>query len=311
MNDKLYNFVSKSPFLKRAAPKFGLAMLKVKDVSPDVLFIFGIGAGVAAGVMVAKAYKKHEDVMDEPIFELDEARYALYPEDQDDYDEPSRKLVAKTLAPAYGKVAGSYIRLYGPSLAMGMFSLYLLASSHGIIKGRNKALLATVQVLERGFSTYRNRVREEFGGDADERMLHGADSINVVTVSENEGKKVKTKSKENSIPEEYDPSLYARVFDASVPEFSPDKDLNLFYLRANETHMNNMLQYRGYVLLNDVYDALNLSRTAEGCVVGWALNSPGDNVIDFGLDKPINKNIGDNRFILDFNVNGVVMGYVG
>jgi hypothetical protein len=184
-------------------------------------------------------------------------------------------------------------------------------TSHGIIKGRNKALFATVQLLEQGFAKYRGRVREELGEDADERFFHGAEKKTITTSSEDEnGEKQKTKEVTNSIPEEYDGSMYTRIFDASSPEFSPDKEMNHFYLSANERYFNDILQIKSYVILNDVYEALHIPQTPEGAVVGWSLNAPGDNFIDFGIDKAINKHVGDNRFVLDFNVNGVVFEYI-
>ena len=74
---------------------------------------------------------------------------------------------------------------------------------------------------------------------------------------------------------------------------------------------NDRLQIYGYVLLNDVYQELGIQRTKEGSIVGWAMtNKSGDGYVDFGLDEKINMT-DDERFILDFNVDGVIYDYIG
>jgi hypothetical protein len=71
--------------------------------------------------------------------------------------------------------------------------------------------------------------------------------------------------------------------------------------------MNQLLQIRGHVFLNEVYDALELPRTSHGAVVGWlhqtveaVSDQTGDGYIDFDL-KP-----SDEGIEIDFNVDGVI-----
>lgn len=73
--------------------------------------------------------------------------------------------------------------------------------------------------------------------------------------------------------------------------------------------MNDLLQVRGHVFLNEAYDALGLERSKEGAVVGWVLDYNGDNFIDFGIYTKENARFvnGDERAVLlDFNVDGVI-----
>ena len=88
------------------------------------------------------------------------------------------------------------------------------------------------------------------------------------------------------------------------------------FLKTQERWANDMLQIRGHVMLNEVYDMLGMERTKEGCVVGWVLNNGhnGDNYISFGLENLSEQSIRefvaqkqDEPYIwLDFNVDGVV-----
>ena len=62
---------------------------------------------------------------------------------------------------------------------------------------------------------------------------------------------------------------YARIFDDSCPGWCNDPECNLLYLKQQERWCNDMLQKKGYVFLNDVYDILGFPRTKIGQVVGW------------------------------------------
>ena len=70
-----------------------------------------------------------------------------------------------------------------------------------------------------------------------------------------------------------------------------------------------MLQSRGHVFLNDVYDSLGIERSRAGSVVGWVLNGDGDNYVDFGIFEVDNRdfvNGTERSILLDFNVDGVI-----
>ena len=84
-----------------------------------------------------------------------------------------------------------------------------------------------------------------------------------------------------------------------------------FFLRAVQSQMNDLYDINGYLLLNTVYRALGFAETPEGAVVGWSRHVPGDDFISIGLDSDINQREGDDRWLLDFNVNGSVFEYIG
>lgn len=97
-------------------------------------------------------------------------------------------------------------------------------------------------------------------------------------------------------------SLYARAFDSSNPNWHPNPEYTLLFLRAQENYFNDALHTRGHVFLNEVYDALYIQRTSEGAVVGWILDGEGsDNYISFSMTPEQ-----DNSFLLDFNVDGII-----
>jgi hypothetical protein len=169
--------------------------------------------------------------------------------------------------------------------------------------------LAALKLTESGFRQYRERVVREYGEDVDDRFYYGTSKETIVEkVTDPEtGKTKKTKKELNVIGENNPWSMYARTFDASSPEFSNSREMNEHYLRTCEDYFNNLLRFRGYLFLNEVYKHLHFEETRPGQVVGWTVDGSGDGFVDFGLDNGYNKHAGDNRYIIDFNVNGVIL----
>ena len=70
------------------------------------------------------------------------------------------------------------------------------------------------------------------------------------------------------------------IFDEDNQFFDPNPEYNLLFLKAQQSHANDLLQARGHVLLNDVHDMLGLPRTQEGTRLGWLA---GGESVNFGL----------------------------
>lgn len=301
--------------------KAGLAGLALKRHSPEIYLGAGIAAGVVSVVLIAKAHKKSDEVFDDIFRRIDDMdEYIIGNNDvgrEIEEDGGTPHYITSTerkrlMAPIYVDFAKRAAILYGPGILAGVASITLILTSHGILRGRNRSLVATVGILQQGFTAYRKRVVDELGKEADERFFFGAESRALTTVTvDADGKKVKTKNNVNHIPEVYTPKMYERIFDDTCSEWRIDPDMTELFLRSNERYANDILQLRGYILLNEVYKALGYEETPYGAVVGWALNVPGDDYVSFGLDNDINQRESDIRWILDFNVNGVVYEVIG
>lgn len=115
-------------------------------------------------------------------------------------------------------------------------------------------------------------------------------------------------------------SQYARVFDIDSKEWRNRSvaDRQVFLLHTQH-YFNMKLRLDGHVFLNDVYEALGLTRIEEyEGRIGWVydLERPvGDNYIDFGLfDRQTFGSkcwLGDkDAILLDFNVDGDILKYL-
>lgn len=308
MKTRLLTTLMSSALTRRVVPKVGLASLKVRRVSPELYLAAGITSGVAAAIMLARAHKKQESVLADTKEMIETTRD--YIEDAAQEGNPwTPKEEAQALAPMYGAAAMKLTRLYAPALLLGTTSVMLVLRSHGVMKGRNQALFAALQLTEAAFSKYRTRVIEAEGEDADAKYRFGAEDRTIVTENvDSEGKKTKEKSKYISLGEKPTADMYGRLFDESNVNWRESKVMNRHYLEGVQLYFNHMLNAYGFVLLNDVYEALNMPRNLDyGALVGWSLDIPGDDFVDFGLDSAANRNPTDARFMLDFNVNGMIL----
>lgn len=215
----------------------------------------------------------------------------------------------KDLALVYFQGATALLKLYGPTITLGAASIAAIVGGQGILKRRNVALAAAYKAIETGFMEYRRRVIEEFGEEKDFQYRHG---IFQEKIEDANGKKKTVLTRDASVV-----APYSKWFaEGETDEWKPDIFYNLAFLRAQEHIFNQLLQARGHVFLNEVYDTLGFPRSTAGQAVGWLVeNSDGDDYISFGIyDGQDGKNSKsfvhggpDNAVLLDFNVDGPIM----
>ena len=325
--------MSKLQVVKTAVSKSaGRGGLLLKKHSPEILIGVGVVGVVASTVMACKATLKAQEVISEKNKNLSAIREAKELIGKKSYmSDPQGKPIEytehdyrKDLAVAYAQTGVEFIRLYGPAVLVGVVSIGCIVGAHGIMKRRNLALIAAYKAVEKSFSDYRKRVVDEFGEEKDRHFKNGvhAETITVTEVDEN-GKKTKVKRTVETV----DPngiSQYARFFDESCSQWSNMSEYNLIFLKCQQNFANDLLQTRGHVFLNEVYDMLGIPRSQAGAVVGW-VKGVGDDFIDFGIfdvdtkeyrNERVNDTISEERrdfvngyknsVLLDFNVSGVI-----
>lgn len=219
----------------------------------------------------------------------------------------------ETLA-IWGQFSLDFLKVYGPSLAVGALGASSILYSHGLMKKREASLVAAYGVLDRAYNAYRDRVRESFGEEM-EQDIHDGNFVRIVEVDEKNGR----------IDYESNPSESNNRSDY-IFEFGPGNknwnnarpEWNLVFLRGVEKYTNQLLHARGHVMLNDVLDGLGIDRTKAGAVTGWMRNGA-DGYIDFGLYQPGTPEEQDYFYFFDgvspigleFNVDGLVYDKLG
>ena len=287
----------------------GRAGLQVKKHSPEILMGVGVVSFIGTIILACKATTRAEEVLDRHAREMDEAREAAeIATEEDNYDLKKETLVV------YSHTAVDMAKLYGPAVAMGTMSMACFLKAYSIVNTRYLGAVAAYNAVSGVLDMYRARVKEELGEQMDRHFRYGTEVSEIETTIDNgDGKKPKTvkETVENTDRANIGPSEYAKFFDRSCPEWDENPQYGLKWLRANETAANDILNTRGHIFLNEVYDMIGLPHTTAGAVVGW-VKGQGDGFVDFGLYKPDNEsarrfiNGEDNVVLLDFNVDGVI-----
>ena len=294
--------------------------LKLKKHSPEILLATGVAGVVASSIMACKATLKVQDVLDEAKGQLDTIHEVVEnPEMADKYTVEDSK---KDMAIVYTQTGVKLIKLYGPSIALGIASLSCIIGSNRILNKRNVALAAAYATVDKGFKEYRERVIERFGKELDKELKYNikAEEVEEVTVDEKGNETVTKKTiqvADLDDPNKYSP--YSIVFDDGNPGWDKDPELTKFYLIQQQNWANDLLKSRGHLFLNEVYDMLGAPRTKAGAQVGWIYdegNDNYDNFVDFGIFNINSRKARDfingyeKVIILDFNVDGVILDLI-
>jgi hypothetical protein len=177
---------------------------------------------------------------------------------------------------------------------------------------RNVAMAAAVKAGESAFAEYRKRVVDEFGEEKDKDLRFGIVEKEL-PVYDNDG--VQTGTKKVMDVQVDSRNEYIRCFDESNEMWSKVPGQNQMTLSNQQNWLNERLNARGYVFLNDVYKCLGFPATPAGQVTGWLRRDHEDSkdgYIDFGLMEIEEQ--GKRDFVngferscwLDFNVDGVI-----
>ena len=272
--------------------------LKAKKYSPEILIGVGIVGTVVSGVMACKATLKVNDILDDSKDKIDKIKdTAANPYYGDKYSEEDAK---KDLSIVYTQTAVKLVKLYAPSVVLGVASISCIVASNNILKKRNIAIAAAYAGIDKSFKDYRKRVVDKFGEEVDKQLRYNikAEEVEEKVIDENGEEKVVKKCVNVVNPSKI--SGYARFFEKYTtdnegnkiinPNWESNNEYNIMFLKAQERYANDLLRARGHLFLNEVYDMLGFSsKTQIGQQAGWTYNKhnpnmqEGDGFVDFGI----------------------------
>ena len=311
--------MNKTEIISNLTRTLNRTCLKIKKHSPEILLAAGTVGVVVSGVMACKATLKVNKILDESKQQIDTIHsVAADPNMAEKYTAEDNK---KDLAIVYTQTAVKMIKLYGPSVGLGVVSLGCMIGSNRILSKRNVALAAAYTAIDKSFKEYRGRVIERFGKQLDKELRYNIKAKEIEEVSKDEnGHEVVKKEVVDVIdddPNTYSP--YSIVFDDGNEGWAPDPERTKFFLIQQQNWANERLKSRGHLFLNEVYDMLGAKRTKAGAQVGWVYdekNCEGDNFVDFGIFDTNSPNARDfvngieKVIVLDFNVDGYILDMI-
>lgn len=310
----------KNELVAKASRSLHKVGFKIKKHSPEILVVAGVVGIVASTVMACKATTKVSEIVDETKLTIDTIHDALENEKQTPEGEVyTQEDANKDMTIVYTQTAWKFVKLYGPSVALGVASIACIVGSNRILRKRNVALAAAFATVDKSFKEYRGRLIERFGEDLDRELRFNikAKEIEETVVDENGNETVVTRTVEVADPNAY--SMYSVVFCEGSTGWTKNPELNKLFLIQQQNHANDRLRLNHIVTLNEVYDMLGVPRTAYGQIAGWVWTedgSAGNNYIDFGIFDTNNPKACDfvngheRSIILDFNCIGNVLEYM-
>lgn len=288
--------------------RLGRQFLHLSKHSPRILFAAGVVGVGATVVLASRATLRSQKILHQHRHAVETAS-TLYnnPELNTTGEEYTAGQYKRDLATIYTTTTLQLSKLYGPSIVIGVASIAALTGSHVVLSRRYAGITAAYTAMHKGFDEYRRRVVEQFGSDKDKELRYGLVDKTIVEEDDVEGPV--TRTVKGLAEGNY--SIYARMFEkGATTAWNPEPGYNRQFIMCQQQYANQLLQSRGHVLLNDVYDMLGLKRSPEGCIVGWVLGDCGDGYIDFGVfegDRYMGMEfVKDNErnVMLDFNVTG-------
>lgn len=289
------------------------AIFRTKKYLPEILIGSGIAFSILSLIGACKGTVKAIDTL-EPVNErIKDIKKYIPSEDQEEKIKEAKR-----------GTTGKVIKAYAPMAIFAGLSVACFVGSFHVQKGREIAVAAAYTALRDSFDTYRKRVEEKYGKEADRELMFGEKKVEKVIGHDKDGNPI------TNIEYEYDKKHndYAYLFDASNINWTKNASDNIYMLHTAQKMLNERLRRRGYLFLYEVYRALGIEPGTLGPrmiqashVVGWMydLNNPtGDNYVDFGIFKDDLGNLteeayrmhvtyGEPNIWLEFNPDGDIL----
>lgn len=300
---------------------FHKVAFQLKKHSPEILAVTGAALTIGGTVAACKATTKASEILEDTKRNVEAIHECL--ENEQYADQYSEEDAQKDLVITYAQTGVKLVKQYAPAAIMIGLGIGCMFTSNNILRKRNVALGAAYATIDKGYKKYRENVIERFGENVDRELKYNlkAQKVTEKVFDEETGKekKVKTVKYVVDCP---DTSEYARWFGNytrnengdTIPNvcWNSNNEYNVKFIKDTEAWANKILQARGHLFLNEVYDKLGMPRSREGQIVGWVYNKPiHENIVSFGymndpasFDDYIYGN--DDEILLDFNVMGPV-----
>lgn len=296
--------------ITRAAGKVGLVLSKH---SPAMLSVIG-GVGVVATAVLASQETLRVKEVIEPHVENLELISATLEDESKQYSDQDA-LHDRTVI--YTRLGRDLLKLYAPALVVGVLTIASIAASHRISAKRIAGLTAAYGALDQSYRRYRGRVEQALGEEGMKELDTKIREQAKKDIAERRKPDADISEIGDSVFDLAGASQYAVLYDENAATWNKNRNLSTSILRAQENYANDLLNCRGYVMLNEVYAGLGLPHTSAGAVVGWIRKDDGgaDGYITFGdwdanyfddIYKDVDGVCEARRWILDFNVDGVI-----
>ena len=300
----------------------GKVLFKLKTAKPQILV--GGGIAIAAGAFVLAIVNSRK--MDGTIAESGAKVDAIVQKKEDienavnlSDEEKKKQLkdVEKELNKAKAEGIWKMFCLIGVPSLLFVGGISMTIGGHIIMVRRFGQLSAGFAALQESFNRYREMNIAEHGAECDRRYIYGiTDSRNETEkITDENGKEKNVKVKTPVVQGGEGAGLYSFVYSEEFSRKCPKEPVNtICFLQAQEKYWNIYMRSTGKpVTLNMILEDLGIELDPDdpmndyALIAGWRPNGDGDNYIDFGIMRAINKKTIDqeeNVVMLNFNCDG-------
>ena len=142
--------------------------------------------------------------------------------------------------------------VYIPSVMLGASTIACIFGANVLSKHAQAALTSAYALIENSYKEYRTNVNKVFGEDADHKVVQSMAEDHYEEIEVSDGKQ-----------------LFFDLYSLQFFESTLDDVLNV------EQYMNDTLNSRGYVSLNEFYNMLDIPPSVEQYegATGWSMNN--------------------------------------
>lgn len=301
----------------------GKTMFALKKAKPQILVVGGVVIATGAFVLAVMNARKMDAVMAESEDKVTEAEMARAEAEENkaglSEKEQKTALAAcdKDIRKAKAEGAWKMFCLIGvPSLAF-IGGISMTVGGHIVLLKRFGQLSTAFAGLQETFQRYREANIREHGEECDRRYIYGIvdETETTAKVTDENGKEKTVKCKIPVVDGEGGHGLYTFEFSEAFSRKCPKDPVNtISFLRSQEKYWNIWMKSTGKpVTLSMVLEELGIEMDPDDpmndyiLIAGWRPNGDGDNEIDFGIMRAVNKraiSMEENVVMLNFNCDG-------
>ena len=179
---------------------------------------------------------------------------------------------------SYAFYAQAILKNYGAALTVGGLSVASIIWGHSVIVKRLQQTTAAYNTVKRMYDSYRDEVKEQLG-EENEAEIHNKAVVRAQNVD------VLEESKTDAVLAVNLDKSYAVTIDIEGKDFNGNEAAARKFVLGIQNMANDLLQARGHLFLNELYDMLGEKRIPQGNLVGWTRKTPSGEVgvVDLGV----------------------------
>lgn len=298
----------------------------VGDNAPEILFVAGVVGVVGSVVLACKATLDVEKDIDKKDERMADVRNKIEANEEGLDDEALAEKKQQLEAGVTYHFYVDLVKRFGLAAVLLLISLGMLGGSHYIMSAKAANYLALAVSTAEASRVYQQRVIDDQGMDKHIEYLTGfkpTEETIEVALEDEEFPRTIRKYTSLEFPDDIlGASAFSKPFlptNAMYDTEDPAGPLRFVWLV--EKQMNRKLKRKGYIFLNEVYEALNIEQSQMGNEFGWKYERDGGNdgnidiravpweyldefgqrhtayMLDFNVDRePLKKRVFPNKF---------------